>query len=128
MARRVLRLAVVSALALGLAAPAFAAPPAKASIAADGVNPHAEFGQEVTFTVDSRTERPWVNARCYQDGEWVYGQWHGLFDGYRTEPVFTLGPTPRWTGGDAECVAEVGYFGRNGRFRVEAEMAFAVVD
>ncbi len=127
MARRVLRLVVVSALAIGLATPAIAAPRAKASITADGVNPHAAFGQDVVFEVNSRSAYPWVNARCHQDGEQVYSQWHGLFDSYRWEPVFTLGPTPSWTGGDADCVAEVGHFARNGRFRVEAEMTFAVL-
>ncbi len=128
MARRVLLVAVVLVLAATLAVPAWAARPTKASISADGINPHATFGQNVEFTVTSSAERPWVYASCYQDGEWVYGEWHGLFDGYYTDPIFTLGPTQLWTGGDAECVAEVGYVARNGRFRVQADTTFSVID
>ncbi len=57
----------------------------------------------------------------------MYGEWHGQFDGYRLDPTFTLGPTPSWSGGSADCVAEVGYFARNGRFRVQAQVTFSVV-
>lgn len=98
------------------------------TISIDGWNPHVPYGEQVTFSVSTtRTDRPWVNARCYQDGGSVYGQWHGLFDGYGFEPVFTMGPTPSWSGGDAECVAEVGFFHR-GSFRALASTSFLVVD
>jgi len=101
---------------------------AGATIAIDDWNPHVPFGEHATFTVDApKADQPWVNARCYQGGEMVYGQWHGMFDGYRFGNVFTMGPTPSWSGGDAECVAEVGYF-RKGNFHSLASTAFSVVD
>lgn len=118
---------IVAALVVLAAVPAFAGPN-KASITADGLNPHGDFGQQVYFTATAdRVEYPWVNARCYQDGELVYAQWHGAFDSYRFDPVFTLGPTPSWQSGDAECVAEVGVK-KNGRFRALASYEFVVLD
>jgi hypothetical protein len=119
---------IVAALVVFVAVPAYAGPN-KASIEADGLNPHGVIGQQVTFTVSAdRVEYPWVNVRCYQDGELVYAQWHGAYDSYRFDPVFTLGPTPSWQTGDAECVAEVGVRNRNGKFRVLASYEFGVVD
>ena len=40
--------------------------------------------------------------------------------------TFTLGPTPSWTYGAATCVAQEGYWGSNGRFRVIADTTFSV--
>jgi hypothetical protein len=118
---------IVAVLVVLAAVPAYAGPN-KASITADGLNPHGEFGQQVYFTVSAdRVERPWVNTRCYQDGELVYAQWHGAFDSYRFDPVFTLGPTPSWQSGDADCVAEVGTKNKRGKFRPLASYSFAVV-
>lgn len=119
---------IVAVLVVFAAVPAFAGPN-KASITADGLNPHGDYGQQVTFTTVTadRIEYPWVNARCYQDGERVYTQWHGAFDSYRYDPVFSLGPTQSWQEGDAECIAEVGVR-KNGRFRVLASYEFVVLD
>jgi hypothetical protein len=76
------------------------------TIVLDQSAPH--FGDQVTFTVStSSTDKPWVFARCYQSGVLVYDQRHGLYDDYRFEPVFTLGPTMKWTGGGANCVADL---------------------
>jgi hypothetical protein len=69
-------------------------------------SPH--FGDQVTFAVaTSATGQPWVNARCYQNGELVYSQFHGFYAEYYTHPVFTLGPTQKWSGGAADCVADL---------------------
>lgn len=66
------------------------------------------FGDQVTFTVSTdRTELPWVFARCYQNGVLVYDQRHGLYESYRFDPVFTLGPTGMWKSGGANCVADL---------------------
>lgn len=94
------------------------------TIVLDQSDPH--FGDQVTFTVSTdRTDYPWVFARCYQSGELVYDQRHGLYEGYRFEPVFTLGPTPRWTGGGANCVADLVQW-VNGDPRVLATTQFDV--
>lgn len=66
------------------------------------------FGEQVTFTVStSRTQYPWVQNRCWQGDKLVYEQWHGFFVGYKFGQVFTLGPTPSWSGGAATCVARL---------------------
>ena len=62
------------------------------------------FGEQVTFDVStSRTDWPWVQNLCWQDGRVVYEQWHGFWNGYYRDPIFTLGPTPSWSGGTANC-------------------------
>jgi hypothetical protein len=69
---------------------------------ADGL-PH--FGQKVTFTVStSSTQYPWVDVKCSQNGAVVYHQANGIF-ATSLNQIFTLGPTPSWTGGDADCTA-----------------------
>ena len=65
----------------------------------------AHYGQRVTFSVSTTsTLYPWVDVKCSQNGAVVYHQANGIF---RTSlnQIFTLGPTPSWTGGDADCVA-----------------------
>jgi hypothetical protein len=38
----------------------------------------------------------------------------------------TLGPTPMWTGGAADCTAEEGTWSKSGRWRVLARTSFHV--
>ena len=90
---------------------------------ADGL-PH--FGQQFTFNVSSTAERPQVNAQCYQNGERVYDEWHGFFEGAWFGQTFTLGPTPSWQGGDADCTARLVTYSRNGRANVLATTSFHV--
>jgi len=85
-----------------------------------------QLGSEVTFTVStSRTDRPWVSVACYQSRVLVYKQYHGVFAGYYTDPVFTLGPTTNWTSGGASCVGTLLYFS-NGREHSLATTSFNV--
>ena len=84
-----------------------------------------QLGSQVTFAVSTaRTDHPWVSVACFQSGRLVYKQYHGLFAGYYTDPVFTLGPTPNWTGGSASCVGTLLYFA-NGREHSLATTSFA---
>lgn len=76
-----------------------------ATITLDQADLH--FGDQVTFTVSTSAERPWVKVQCYQAGERVYFQAHGMFEEYGFDPVFTLGPTPMWMSGGADCVADL---------------------
>ena len=84
------------------------------------------FGDQVTFLASTtRTEYPWVQNRCWQNGTLVLEQWHGFFDGYYTDPVFTLA-SHVWTGGTADCTARLVDWGRSGKERTLATTAFAV--
>jgi len=87
----------------------------------------AHFGRQVTFNVSTTaTAEPWVNLNCYQNGTWVSGQWQGFFPGYSWGQTFTLGPTPSWHGGAADCTARLVKFGRNGRESTLATTSFHV--
>jgi hypothetical protein len=90
----------------------------------EGTWPH--FGDRVTFLVStSRTDYPWVQNRCWQNGTLVLEQWHGFFDGYMFGQTFTLGPTTRWTAGAASCEARL-MSQDNGRNRVLAATSYQV--
>jgi hypothetical protein len=68
----------------------------------DGL-PH--YGQKVTFEVyTSATAYPWVLLECSQNGSLVYQYSKGIFPTSLGQ-IFTLGPTPAWTGGAADCTA-----------------------
>ncbi len=85
-----------------------------------------QLGSQVTFSVaTNRTDRPWVSVACYQSRVLVYKQYHGMFAGYYTDPVFTLGPTTNWTSGGANCVGTLLYFA-NGREHSLATTSFSV--
>lgn len=49
----------------------------------------------------------WVRGYCYQGGTMVWTQ-SGISSGGKL--TFHLGPTPSWTSGSAECVAEHGFW------------------
>ena len=82
-------------------------------------------GGQVTFEVGTEVDRPFVNLRCYQDGAWVYDDWHGFFDSYYTDPIFTLS-SAYWSGGGAECTARLVDWGRNGKERTLTSLTFDV--
>jgi hypothetical protein len=63
------------------------------------------YSQKVTFAV-SGTPMPWVVAKCYQNGVLVYEQANGIF-ATSLNQIFTLGPTPSWRGGAADCTAHL---------------------
>ena len=73
------------------------------------VNPSPDglihYGQKVTFDVyTTATAYPWVQLECSQNGSLVYQYSKGIFPTSLGQ-IFTLGPTPAWTGGAAECTA-----------------------
>jgi len=85
-----------------------------------------QLGSQVTFSISTnRTDQPWVSVACYQARMLVYKQYHGMFAGYYTDAVFTLGPTPSWTSGGASCVGTLLYFS-NGREHSLATTSFSV--
>jgi hypothetical protein len=84
------------------------------------------FGNEVTYAVStSRTNRPWVSTRCYQNGTLALDDWRGMFEGYVLGQVVPLGPTGNWTGGAATCTARLVSFDGGGE-KTLASMSFDV--
>ena len=68
----------------------------------DGL-PH--IGQKITFNVSTTaTTQPWVEVKCSQNGTLVYDASNAMFPGSLNE-IFTLGMTPAWPSGDADCTA-----------------------
>jgi hypothetical protein len=94
------------------------------NLTAPGASP--SFGQQVTFTVSTTaTAYPWVELRCYQGGANVYYASVGYYPSYMFPQTFTLGPTPSWSGGAANCTASlVSYDTR--RTKVIATLGFGV--
>lgn len=86
----------------------------------------AHFGAEVTFNVTTTATRPQVNARCYQNGVLVYSEWHGFFEGAWFGQIFTVGPTPSWSGGDADCTARIVVYTKRGTESTLATTSFHV--
>ena len=84
------------------------------------------YGDQITFDVSTNeTDRPFVNLRCHQGDAFVADGWHGFFDSYMPEPVFTLS-SDYWTGGEADCTARLVKWDRLGRERTLATMDFHV--
>jgi hypothetical protein len=89
----------------------------------------AHFGQLVTFNVStSATSSPWVTLDCYVGGTLVYQMSNGIFPTSLNQ-IFTLGPTPSWSGGAADCTAYLqnwdGYMKRGSISNI-ASMSFHV--
>ena len=85
------------------------------------------FGEQVTFAVStSRTAYPWVQNRCWQNGSLVYEEWHGLWTGYYRDSVFTLGPTPSWRGGSADCEGRLVRQSSGGKMQTLATTTYQV--
>jgi hypothetical protein len=135
----VARFALIAAALLGLVL-------ASASLAAQGGRPgghgdssislvilngatEVHLGGQVTFSVTTtETTAPWVNVNCYQNGALVYSQWHGFYPEYLWDPVFNVGPTPSWQGGEADCVAQLIKLRSNGRESTLATTSFHVYE
>jgi hypothetical protein len=92
----------------------------------DGV-PH--YGQQVTFAVSTTaTSYPYVTLKCYQGGSLVYQASKGIFPTSLGQN-FTLGPTPNWQGGDADCTATLenwDSYSKNGSITALASTSFHV--
>ena len=84
-------------------------------------------GDEVTFTVKTSAELPFVGLRCWQGSEFVYDAYQGYFPGYYDQtPSFTLGSSYWAQGGDASCTARLIEWNRQGREVVLATTSFSV--
>src|SRR2546423_2466972 len=96
----------------------------QASVAGAAPSNQAHFGNQVTFNIKSSTSEPWVGVTCSQNGQNVYGQYWGFWEGYSVSQitstmavggVFTLGPTALWSSGTASCTASLFTYSKSGR-------------
>ena len=80
----------------------------------DQTGPYS-MGDQVTFTFQQdRTDFPWIQNICEQNGRVVYEEWKGMYSGYYNPGPFTLGPTVSWQEGAAKCEARLISFDRSG--------------
>lgn len=81
------------------------------------------FGDTVTFDVSTnQTNNPFVNVRCYQNAALVENSWASFWP---TNGTFVLG-SPAWTGGAADCTAELGMYVNSNKYKVLASSSFQV--
>jgi hypothetical protein len=68
----------------------------------------AHFAARVSFTVSTTaTSSPYVHLMCYQNGALVGEGRQGFFPTALGNEWFTLGPTPAWQSGAADCTANL---------------------
>jgi hypothetical protein len=86
------------------------------------------LGEQVTFDVSTtRTDWPWVQNRCWQDGRLVYEEWRGFYAGYAGGTTFVLGPTNNWSGGSAECEGRLVRYASGGNAQTLASTKYNVI-
>jgi hypothetical protein len=83
------------------------------------------FRDTVTFVVQTTsTAYPYVTLRCYQGGTLVSSDSNAMFT-HSLDQNFTLGPTGAWTGGAANCTANLeNRDAKNGSIVVLASTSF----
>ena len=83
------------------------------------------YGDLVTFNVSTdETAYPFVNLKCYQNGDLVAEGWAGFFDGALGDRTFGL-YSPQWTGGAADCTAWLDMYS-HGKWKELASTSFHV--
>lgn len=130
--RTIVLLALTAALVAVLAAPAGAkgrpSPKGDSSITLDQAAP-LHHGDTITFSVQTTTtDRPFVVLECFRDRALIYKSTVGMFQDWYDEwgvPDFPLASLA-WSGGDADCNAELQYQDRKHRMRTLASMEFHV--
>lgn len=86
------------------------------------------WADQITFTVSTTaTAKPLVVLYCYQSGALVYQHSAGFYPGYPwpDAQIFTLSSSV-WTGGSADCSAQLYMSDGNGGFITLATMSFPV--
>jgi hypothetical protein len=75
----------------------------------------ADFAARVTFNVSTTaTAYPYVHLMCRQNGVLVAEGRQGFFPTALGNQWFTLGPTPAWQGGAADCTANLEKYASKG--------------
>jgi hypothetical protein len=87
-------------------------------------SPH--WGQTVTFDVSTTaTDRPYVTLTCSQNGTQVYSMTAGFYPSYPFTHYYSLSSSA-WTGGAADCMADLHYSTSSGKKVTLATLSFAV--
>ena len=87
----------------------------------------AQYGHTVTFSVaTTATPYPYVHLRCNVGGTLVLESWQGYFASAIGNEWFHLGPTNSWTGGAADCTANLEKTTTKGAWTVLAATSFHV--
>ena len=86
------------------------------------------WNDTVTFNVSTTaTASPYVFLNCYQNNVVVAGASAGFFDSYPWSFARLMTLSSRtWTGGAADCKADLGYYGSKGSVTVLASLPFHV--
>jgi hypothetical protein len=90
-----------------------------AMVADSNGNGLPNWGDQVTFNVSTTaTDKPLVKLNCYQSGALVYTHSAGFYPGYPwpSAQTFTLS-SGAWTGGAADCTAELYMSDSKGGFK-----------
>ncbi len=83
------------------------------------------FAGTTTAIVNPGGDNAWAHAECFQGGTLVYAQTVEVDS--NNQATLTLGPTPSWQSGDADCTASEDHW--NGRrFQTVARTTFHVDD
>jgi hypothetical protein len=88
----------------------------------------AHYGGQVTFDVSTTaTDKPSVKLTCYQGGVSVYRASAGFYPDYpwKWAQTFTLASSV-WTGGAADCTADLYYVNSKGAFTTLTTLSFPV--
>ena len=85
------------------------------------------YGDTVTFDASTdATTQPFVHLRCSVDGKLVLESWQAWA---YSDRMFTLGGSPAWQGGAADCTAYLenwDSYSKNGRTTLLASTSFHV--
>ncbi len=79
-------------------------------------------GQAALVSTTGAPDAGWVHLGCTQGETVVLSRWARLDAQGRA--TVRLDGSLAWKAGDADCVAEIGYFSANGRWRVDDAAAF----
>ena len=80
----------------------------------------------MTFSVSTTaTNQPFVNLVCYQNGVVVANGWGAFFAGDLSAKTFNL-TSGAWSGGAADCTANLGMYVSSSKYKVLASTSFHV--
>jgi len=88
--------------------------------------PDGVYAGTTVATVNPGGSDTRVRAKCFQNGGLVYEQ--RVKVDANNQATLTLGPTPSWSGGPANCTAEEGYYSTSFRWHTLATTTFNVSD
>jgi hypothetical protein len=75
-----------------------------AMVMVDPTDTVTNYGDWVTFNIQTSEPEPWVNLKCWQNGTQVAEGWNGYFERSLTPRDFGL-YSGLWTSGAADCTA-----------------------